>query len=149
MPHLVLHKLSFLELVEKAHAALDTNALVASQRAHGFAGDVCRAVIGGPAGCTPPIPAIPALSVKGLNPCESSHEFGGKRKEGPASQRRCGHVGTRQKGCAHVRRRERGKGDFDALGIRQLSKPGAGYICSDKSRAVLYVQVKLQEGTPR
>jgi 3'(2'), 5'-bisphosphate nucleotidase len=31
MPHLALHELSFLESVEKAHAALDTNALVAER----------------------------------------------------------------------------------------------------------------------
>ena len=31
MPHLAPHELSFLESVEKAHAALDTNALVATR----------------------------------------------------------------------------------------------------------------------
>jgi hypothetical protein len=31
MPHLAIHKLSFLKSVKKAHAALDTNALIAER----------------------------------------------------------------------------------------------------------------------
>jgi 3'(2'), 5'-bisphosphate nucleotidase len=31
MPHLAIHKLSFLKSVEKAHAVLDTNALIAER----------------------------------------------------------------------------------------------------------------------
>ena len=67
----------------------------------------------------------------------SSREGG---KDGSASRRKCGHVGTNERGRAQERERE--KGDTNAclmLGGSldcSLSRPGAGSFYSNESRAV-------------